>query len=130
MLLICITDARIRCICEIVKKGCMKATTYHLETCAEAWISCEDLLISLNNKQTSFSKRTTKVLDECAKICLGTLHAIKNKFDNINNLALLCVGICEECAEICERYHESHFQTCAITCRQCSVAFSELVEKD
>ena len=108
----------------------MKATTYHLETCTEAWLSCEDLLVTLYNAQISFSKRTTGVLDECAKICLGTLHAIKNKIENINNLALLCVGICEECAEVCERYNESSFQTCAQTCRQCSLAFSNLVEKN
>jgi hypothetical protein len=108
----------------------MKATTYHLETCTEAWLSCEDLLVSLCNTQLSFSKRTTAVLDECAKICLSTLHAIKNKFENINNLALLCVGICEECAEVCERYSGSHFQSCAETCRQCSIAFSDLVDKE
>lgn len=108
----------------------MKATTYHLESCAEAWISCEDLLVTLYNTQISFSKRTTAVLDECAKICMGTLHALKNKFENISNLALLCVGICEECAEVCERYQEASFQTCAQTCRQCSVAFRELVEID
>ncbi len=76
--------------------------------------------------KTSFSNRTRQVLDECAQICLSTMHGIKNKIEDVNQLALLCVGICEECAEVCERYRMPLFNRCASACRQCSSAISKL----
>lgn len=104
----------------------MNVTTNHMKACMEAWLNCENLLIKLLQHQFSFSQRTTQVLDECANICLGTLQALKTGFNNVHELALLCVGICEECAEILERYTESSFQACAQVCRQCSSIFSPI----
>lgn len=96
------------------------------QACMEAWLNCENLLITLAQKETSSSMRTQRVIDECAQICLGTLHGLKNKINNITQLALLCVGICEECAEVCERYGGALYKNCASACRQCSKAVSKL----
>jgi hypothetical protein len=96
------------------------------QACIEAWLNCENLLITLSQKQISTSVRTRQVLDECAQICLSTLHALRNKVKNRNQLALLCVGICEECAEVCERYGGAVYQNCASACRQCSTVVSKL----
>lgn len=96
------------------------------QACMEAWLQCENLLITLSKKNISSSLRTQQVLDECAQICLGTLAGIKNKIQNVNQLALLCVGICEECAEVCERYRGDVFENCASACRQCSTVVSTL----
>lgn len=104
----------------------MKFSSTASQACMEAWLNCENLLITLAQKQTSSSLRTQQVLDECAQICLGTLHGLKNKIQDINQLALLCVGICEECAEVCERYGDAVFKNCASACRQCSTVVSKL----
>ena len=104
----------------------MIAASNPSQACMEAWLNCENLLITLAQKQTSSSVRTQQVLNECAQICLGTLHAIRNKIQNSNQLALLCVGICEECADVCERYRDSVFKNCASACRRCSTAISKL----
>lgn len=104
----------------------MNVTTDHMKACMEAWLNCENLLINLLQKEISFSHRTTQVLDECANICLGTLQALKTGYSDVHELALLCVGICEECAEVCERYKDSSFEKCAQICRQCSSAFSSI----
>lgn len=96
------------------------------QACMEAWLNCENLLITLANKKIPSSVRTCQVLDECAQICLSTLHALRNKVKNRSQLALLCVGICEECAEVCERYGGAVYQNCASACRQCSTAISKL----
>ena len=104
----------------------MNVSNNYLQACTDAWLNCENLLIALVQKESSFSHRTTQVLDECANICLGTLHALKNGHQNLNQIALLCVGICEECAEVCERYNENMFQTCAAICRQCSNVFTAM----
>lgn len=94
----------------------------------EAWLNCENLLITLAQRDISSSLRTQQVLDECAQICLGTLHALKKKIQNTTQLAVLCVGICEECAEVCERYSGTLFKNCATACRQCSTTMSRLAQ--
>jgi len=99
------------------------------QACMEAWLNCENLLLTLSQKPTSTSVRTQQVLDECAEICLGTLEALKKGVKNCNQLALLCVGICEECAEVCERYGGSIYKNCASACRQCSTVVSKLALK-
>ncbi len=104
----------------------MNVSTHHLRACMEVWLHCESLLNTLVQSEASFSKRTTRVLDECANICLGTLQSLKNGPQNVHELALLCVGICEECAEVCERYNEKAFQSCAVICRKCSTVFAPI----
>jgi hypothetical protein len=104
----------------------MKVSSVQVEACSNAWLHCENLLISLFQKDLSFSLRTRQVLEECANICLGTLQALRTGHRSLHQLALLCVGICEECAEMCERYNEIKFQTCAAICRRCSAVFTPI----
>jgi hypothetical protein len=92
----------------------------------EAWLNCENLLISLSQQPTTYSHQTQRIINECADICLTALHAIKNQYSQLEDLTLLCIGICEECAEVCERYEGMLFKTCANTCRQCSNVFAQL----
>ena len=101
-------------------------TSYQTQACFEAWINCENLLFNLAEVKMNFSRKFSKVLDECAMICMGTFHAIKSYSPNISNLALLCVGICEECAEICEEQQDEKFRECARICRDCSQKISAL----
>ncbi|MEO6070089.1 MAG: hypothetical protein ABIN57_03635 [Chitinophagaceae bacterium] len=107
----------------------MKEAGKYSQACMEAWLSCENLLITLNKQEISFSERTKQVLDECAHICLGTVHAIANQITNLNQVALLCVGICEECAEVCERYNDFLFSECAHACRNCSSTITALASE-
>jgi hypothetical protein len=104
----------------------MTGTSHYIQACMQAWLSCENLLINLTKKEISSSLRTKKVLDECADICLGTIHAIKHQMANVQQIALLCVGICEECAEVCERYNDVLFIDCAVVCRNCSSVVTKL----
>lgn len=109
----------------------MTITSCHTQACFDAWINCENLLTNLGEVKKLVSKKVTKVVDECALICMGTFHALKSRSNNINRFAVLCVGICEECAEICEALNEKEFRDCARICRQCSeqltgIAFTNL----
>lgn len=101
-------------------------TSHQTQACFDAWINCENLLVSLAEVKYSFSRKFSKVVDECAMICMGTFHAIKSYSPNISKFALLCVGICEECAEICEERPEERFKECARICRECSQRISTL----
>lgn len=97
----------------------------HTNACFNAWINCENLLTDIQSIKKFFSNQVVKVLDECAFICMGTFHALKTGSVNSRNMALLCVGICEECAEICERLNGISFEQCAKVCRECANRMSD-----
>lgn len=105
----------------------MIAATYPANACFEAWIHCEELLRTITHVPEIFSKKIAKVVDECALICMTTFHALKTKSVNIGNYALLCMGICEECAELCDELKGEHFMHCAKVCRHCSETMSEII---
>ena len=104
----------------------MTVASCHTQACFDAWMNCEDLLVRIARAQNKLSKKITKVVDECALICMATIHALKSRSVNVTRFALLCVGICEECAEICEELSDEQFLRCAKVCRQCSERMSAL----
>jgi hypothetical protein len=104
----------------------MTVTSHHTQACFDAWMKCEDLLTDLYEAKNVFSRKITRVVDECALICMGTFHALKSRSQNIQRFALLCIGICEECAEVCEELNEDSFLQCARVCRNCSESISAL----
>jgi hypothetical protein len=97
----------------------------HTNACFDAWIKCENLLSDLQSIRQFLSRQVVKVVDECAYICMGTFHALKSGSVNSRNMALLCVGICEECAEVCETQNGTVFQQCAQVCRDCANKLSD-----
>ncbi|MFN2456616.1 MAG: hypothetical protein ABR502_00290 [Chitinophagaceae bacterium] len=105
----------------------MSLTSYYIQACTKAWLTCENLLIGLFENETSFSQRTMQVIDECSHICFGTIQALEQQQVNLHQIALLCVGICEECAEVCDRYTNNVFSDCAATCRECSAIVAQLI---
>jgi hypothetical protein len=105
----------------------MTVTSYHTKACFEAWVNCEDLLLNMAQVQRSMSRKITKVVDECALICMSTFHALRSRSVNAGRYVLLCIGICEECAELCDELNDESFRQCAIVCRQCSETMSEVL---
>ena len=99
--------------------------TQHTNACFDAWNNCENLLSDLQSIKKFLSRQVVKVVDECAWICMGTFHALKTGSVNSKNMALLCVGICEECAEVCETQYGNVFQQCAKVCRDCANKLSD-----
>ena len=104
------------------------STSRYVNACMNALVNCEDLMIKMVD-EPSYSNRTMKVIEECTNICNGMLQALRENWHDLAMMALLCVGICEECAEICERYHDKNFQVCAAVCRETSQTFSDLAKK-
>jgi hypothetical protein len=97
------------------------------EVCMETWLTCENALVLIPDSKVSEKQNLQKILNECANICLGMLQAIKNHSANTDKIALLCVGICEECAEACEKYFfHPLYRKCSMICRQCADAMSTL----
>lgn len=99
--------------------------TTHTNACFDAWMNCENLLTDLQVIRKYLSRQVVKVVDECAYICMGTFHALKSGSVNSKNMALLCIGICEECADVCEGQRGSLFAHCARVCRDCANKLSD-----
>lgn len=104
----------------------MIVTSCYTKACFDAWVHCEDLSMNIASVPKSLSKKITKVIDECALICMSTFHALKSSSVNAGNYAVLCIGICEECAELCNELNDDSFRHCAKVCRQCSETMSTL----
>ncbi len=104
-------------------------TNHHTQVCLDAWANCENLIKGIGQKSRKLSTHIAKTIAECAHICMGTFHAINANSVNTAKLALLCVGICDECADICEAIDDIVFQQCAQACRSCSNSISDLALK-
>lgn len=99
----------------------------HSEVCLETWLTCENALVLIPDTKVSEKQNLQKILDECANICLGMVQAIKTHSANTDKIALLCVGICEECAEACEKYFfHPLYRKCSMICRKCADAMSPI----
>ena len=96
------------------------------QVCLDASLNCQNLLSEFGKKTKRLSSHTEKLLYECAHVCMGTFHAIKNRSVNAGLLAILCMGICDECAELCEAANNPLFKQCADACRYCSNNMSDL----
>lgn len=104
----------------------MTASVQHSQVCLDAFINCEILLTGLGEKRIGKSSQITELLNECAHICMGTFYAIKYGSVNASQLALLCMGICDECAEVCDAVDNNLFKQCAQACRYCSNNMGDL----
>lgn len=94
--------------------------------CLETWISCENLLAHLQMGQIKGIDEILKTVDECAHICMETWQAIKSQSDTTPKLVLLCIGICEECADMCEQQPCLQMKQCAKTCRTCANSLAQM----
>ncbi|MFC6987558.1 four-helix bundle copper-binding protein [Haloplanus sp. GCM10025708] len=66
-------------------------------------------------------------MEECARLCrdvadIASLHArfMARNSNYSAQLAEACAGVCEECAEECERHDAQHCQVCAEVLKECA----------
>jgi hypothetical protein len=104
----------------------MNGTNLQRQQCLETWISCESLLAHLAVAQVKGIGHITKIVDECAHICMETWQAIKSCSAESSTLILLCIGICEECADLCEQQPCLQMKQCAKACRTCARYFTRI----
>lgn len=105
----------------------MEFSNEQSEVCIETWLTCENALVLIPETKVEEKNNLHQILNECANICLGMIQAIKTRSANTDKIALLCVGICEECAEACEKYFfHPLYRKCSEICRQCADTMSNL----
>lgn len=96
-----------------------------LDTCLTAAQACEWCA-----DECAGSEEMAKCLRLCRDAAdLLTLHARFLARDS-NYSAILteaCVGVCEECTEVCERHDAEHCQVCAEVLRECAANCRQMI---
>lgn len=69
--------------------------------CMESLVICENAIVTLPKVKHHLHHDILKTCNEFADICMGLLVALKSKSVNLGKIALLYVGLAEECAELC-----------------------------
>lgn len=59
---------------------------------------------------------------ECVEICSVLESAIIRQSPYTNQLAEICLVVCNDCSEQCEKHEHRHCQYCAVICRECAEA--------
>lgn len=59
----------------------------------------------------------------CAEVCSTVNQVVSTNYQNVKDLLLVCIRICEECATECEKHTKmEHCVECAKACRECAEA--------
>lgn len=69
--------------------------------CMESWVVCENAMVVLPKIEHEKGADLVRAFNEFADICMGLLVALKLKSVNVGKLALLYIGLAEECVELC-----------------------------
>lgn len=106
----------------------MTLTLEQVKACKEVVLISEKCVRALS-KRDPYDNIYQRSFKQCQDICVTFLHAASTDSIYIEKLGLLCIGICEECAEICDDYSDSmFFREAAKICRYCSGQLSELFQ--
>jgi hypothetical protein len=95
--------------------------------CMESLVVCENAMVTLPKVKHQRHPDIIKAFNEFADICMGLLVAIKAKSVNIGKIALLYVGLAEECAELCSLSPLPSVKQGAITFRNSVNVIGQLV---
>ena len=72
-----------------------------VRACKDAALISNKCIIALA-KQKIFDSFYLRSFKQCDDLCVAFLHAASTDSIYLEKIALLCVGLCEECVEICE----------------------------
>ena len=105
----------------------MDISVQHIQACRDAALSCEKCIIALS-AQKVINTLHLRSFKQCADICHVLQESAIQRSIYIEKITVCCIGLCEECADICEELNPDRTFTEAIRdYRKCSHLLSELV---
>jgi hypothetical protein len=101
-----------------------------VQACKDTALICEACVNALS-KEDTFDTCYQRSLKQCQDLCGAFLHAASIDSIYLEKIALLCIGLCEECIEICtELKEENLFKKAILTFQNCSDLLStEFLQK-
>lgn len=97
----------------------MELTLDIIKACRMTALSCRkcvSLITSIDPLQTVYQRS----FKQCEDICFAFLQAASSNSQYLQKFVFLCIGLCEECAELAEEKKEDVFIEAAVQCRNFS----------
>ncbi|HRO45782.1 four-helix bundle copper-binding protein [Agriterribacter sp.] len=92
-----------------------------IEACMECIAACNHCVSScLREKNVGDMAACISTDLECAAICAAAVSLMSMESKFVHETCKLCAGICNACAEECEKHTMDHCRKCAAVCRYCA----------
>ena len=88
-----------------------------LYQCAAACNACFEAC--LLEPDVAHLERCMKLDKECYDVCKLTAHHLERESDHMHLFLSVCIKICNDCADECEKHSHEHCIKCAEACRRC-----------
>lgn len=100
-----------------------------IKACKMTALSCRKCVsqISVKDPLQSVYQRS---FEQCEDICFAFLQAASSNSQYLQKFIFLCIGLCEECAELAEEKMEDDFMEAAFQCRNFSFMLINLIPAD
>jgi hypothetical protein len=91
--------------------------------CIDACLQCFSACLNCagrDHKEGSSMGNCAQINMECAAVCNAAAKLMSLGSKYAKEVCLICVKICTECAEECEKHDKPHCRECAQACRECA----------
>ena len=104
----------------------MELTLDIIKACKMTALSCRKCvsIIPVIDPLQSVYQRSFK---QCEDICFAFLQAASSNSQYLQKFIFLCIGLCEECAELAEEKMDDDFMEAAFQCRNFSYLLINLI---
>lgn len=92
------------------------------DICHECHDVCEDTLVNhcLEQGGAHMEPRHVKLLLDCIQICQTSADFMHRNSEYASAVAIACAGVCEACANSCDKFDSEEMRECARVCRECA----------
>ena len=97
----------------------MKLSLELIKACKLTALSCRKC-VSFISSEEPLQKVYLRSFKQCEDLCFAFLQAAANDSVYMEKIAFLCIGLCEECAEIGDEEKNIIFTNTAENCRRLS----------
>lgn len=105
----------------------MEISIQHIQASRDAALSCEKCIVAISKRKEE-NTLYLRSFKQCADICCAFQECAAQKSIYLEKITVLCIGLCKECAEICEEFSADRVFMQAINeYQKCSDLLSELV---
>jgi hypothetical protein len=104
----------------------MQLSSEIVNACTKTIMNCRQCIAAISRKEP-LNKGYLRSYKQCEDVCRAYLQAASVDSPYLAKLAILCIGLCEECIEIGEDMQEPVFKNTAAICALFSNLLSDFL---
>lgn len=106
----------------------MKLSSDIIDACTKTIMNCRQCVVAISCKEP-LNNGYLRSYKQCEDVCKAFMQAANTDSPYLSKLAILCIGLCEECMEIGEDMDEQLFKNTAHICGHFSNLLSDFLSK-